>query len=102
MQPIFIGLAVSHFSESNQNWSMNATLAIIAVCICSFIFNVTHHPMMVFQARIGMRMRVASVALMYRKIFKLSKAALSQTGMGNIVCKLTFYNNGLIAQFMLI
>ncbi|XP_054155290.1 ATP-binding cassette subfamily C member 4-like [Oppia nitens] len=84
-QPILLGYVIDYFSNNNTIDYKNACLAALGVCLCSLLFISLHHPTLVLTHKIGMKMRIASCALMYKKSLRLSQASLGKTTIGQIV-----------------
>ncbi|CAG2110434.1 unnamed protein product [Medioppia subpectinata] len=84
-QPILLGYVIDYFSGVPAVTYQEACVAAAGVCLCSALFITLHHPMLVFSQEVGMRMRIASCALMYKKSLKLSRASLGKTTVGQIV-----------------
>ncbi|XP_056644078.1 ATP-binding cassette sub-family C member 4-like [Diorhabda sublineata] len=85
-QPMLISRLIGYFqpgSKQNNPWEIyvNAFLIILASLIQ--VTSVHNYQMRVM--RLGMKIRVASCALIYRKALKLSKTALVETTIGQMV-----------------
>ncbi|KAI1287409.1 ATP-binding cassette sub-family C member 4 [Halotydeus destructor] len=84
IQPLAIGIVVRYFSGDSID---DRTARIMAACVClaSMCFISSHHPFIAGSARIGMKVRVAVSTLIYRKILRLSKSAMSKTAVGQVI-----------------
>ena len=55
------------------------------VILCTALLISIFHPIMLRVMRLGMRVRVACCSLMYLKALRLSRAAVGQTAVGQII-----------------
>lgn len=55
------------------------------VVVCSLVNILSTHPYMMGVLHLGMKMRIGCCSLIYRKSLKLSKTALGQTTVGQVV-----------------
>ncbi|XP_025162191.1 multidrug resistance-associated protein 4 isoform X2 [Harpegnathos saltator] len=84
MQPYILGLFIWHFDTRATSTQNEAYIyASIIVILAILMIFVTHHSNLGL-AEIGMRMRIASSSLVYRKILRLSKSS-TVTSPGQIV-----------------
>ncbi|XP_049950812.1 probable multidrug resistance-associated protein lethal(2)03659 [Schistocerca serialis cubense] len=84
-QPLFLGLLLQYFSPGSTMPVSEAYLYATAVILCSLISAIVIHPYMMAMFHLGLKMRVASCSLLYRKALKLNKTALAQTTIGQVV-----------------
>ncbi|KAI2473989.1 ATP-binding cassette sub-family C member 4 [Diabrotica virgifera virgifera] len=82
-QPFLISKLVSYFQDGAK--SDNIVVCAITLIIVTFAQVVSIHHYQLKVMVLGMKIRVAACALIYRKALKLSKTALSQTTVGQMV-----------------
>ncbi|RNA09361.1 multidrug resistance-associated 4-like isoform X1, partial [Brachionus plicatilis] len=83
IQPLFISIILRYF-----NGTMEITEALIyagVISVCSIIVGILHHPYYLNACRYGMRLRVASSGLIYKKILRLSLKTLDSKSAGDII-----------------
>lgn len=85
LQPIFLGRLIEFFSDGSKVSTEDAYLFAAGVVVCSGITVFVIHPYMMAILHIGMKIRVACCSLIYRKALRLSKTALGQTTVGQVV-----------------
>ncbi|KAG6460722.1 hypothetical protein O3G_MSEX012179 [Manduca sexta] len=84
-QPLFLGKLVEYYSVGNHMESSEAYLYAGAVVLCSALNVFVVHPYMMAILHMGMKFRVACCSLIYRKSLRLSKTALGETTVGQVV-----------------
>ncbi|CAH0405995.1 unnamed protein product [Chilo suppressalis] len=85
-QPVFLGKLVEYYSPENENIdSTEAYYYAGAVVLCSALNVFVVHPYMMAILHMGMKFRVACCSLIYRKSLRLSKTALGETTVGQVV-----------------
>ncbi|CAH2099846.1 unnamed protein product [Euphydryas editha] len=85
-QPIFLGWLVEYYSpDQNTVKPTEAYLYAGAVVLCSALNVFVVHPYMMAILHMGMKFRVACCSLIYRKSLRLSKTALGETTVGQVV-----------------
>ncbi|KAF2353844.1 ABC transporter type 1 transmembrane domain [Trinorchestia longiramus] len=85
-QPVLLGFLIRNLSGYpglDERW-MSWVFA-TGIVMCSFIYILTHHPFFFGIQRIGMQIRIGSCAMIFRKSLRLSKAALANTTVGQMV-----------------
>ncbi|XP_044009489.1 probable multidrug resistance-associated protein lethal(2)03659 [Aphidius gifuensis] len=88
LQPLAVGRLVRHFSkanEENKSTDMEAYLAAGVIILCSVVNMFAIHPYMMASTHVGMKIRVACCSLVYRKSLKLSRVALGEKSIGQVV-----------------
>ncbi|PNF34544.1 hypothetical protein B7P43_G10750, partial [Cryptotermes secundus] len=84
-QPIFLGGLIRYFSPGSSVDRDTAYMYAAGVIICS-LFNIfCKNPIWLAVYHIGMKMRVGTCSLIYRKALRLSKTALGETTVGQAV-----------------
>lgn len=84
--PIFIGKLVAYFSKDQTQYSINDAYIFAFIIIVSLVINrMMVHPSMMAVMHLAMKLRVACSSLIYRKTLRLSKAALAQASVGQLV-----------------
>lgn len=87
-QPLCLGGLVAYYSDTNNLESDDKTTAYlyaVGVILCS-AFNVLFmHPYMLGMFHTGMKVRVAMCSMIYRKALRLSRTALGDTTIGQVV-----------------
>ena len=68
MQPIFLGWLISYFSEDSADDEYAGYLYGVLVVVCSIFTVWTIHPYMLSILHLGMKVRVATCSLAYRKV----------------------------------
>lgn len=72
MQPIFLGWLISYFSEDSRDDEYAGYLYGFLVIVCSVITVWIIHPYMLSILHLGMKIRVATCSLAYRKVSIMS------------------------------
>ncbi|XP_076255687.1 putative multidrug resistance-associated protein lethal(2)03659 isoform X3 [Rhynchophorus ferrugineus] len=85
-QPIFLGQLLQFYSPNDVDVSKNeAYMYAGGVVFCSLVNILIVHPYMMGAIHLGMKLRIACCTLIYRKSLKLSKTALGETTVGQVV-----------------
>ncbi|XP_039765461.1 multidrug resistance-associated protein 4-like isoform X1 [Pararge aegeria] len=85
-QPVFLGKLVEYYSPDQKTVKpREAYLYAGAVVLCSALNVFFVHPYMMAILHMGMKFRVACCSLIYRKSLRLSKTALGETTVGQVV-----------------
>ncbi|KAK3762198.1 hypothetical protein RRG08_057436 [Elysia crispata] len=84
-QPLLLVELLDYFTSNSPRTRAEAWLFATGVVLCSASQTLTHHPYFFGTARIGMRARVGSCSLMYRKCLRLSNESLNESSIGQIV-----------------
>ncbi|GLV41664.1 uncharacterized protein CBL_06893 [Carabus blaptoides fortunei] len=86
LQPLALGQLISYYRPNQTEISeTDAYLYASGVIGCSLANVFVIHPYMMAILHMGMKMRVACCSLIYRKALKLSKTALGETTVGQVV-----------------
>lgn len=86
LQPVALGKLIQYYSPNQTEISKTeAYLFAGGVIGCSLVNVFVTHPYMMAILHMGMKLRVACCSLIYRKALKLSKTALGQTTVGQVV-----------------
>lgn len=84
-QPVFLGKLVEYYSPGHSMKKEDAYIYAGAVVLCSALNVFVVHPYMMAILHMGMKFRVACCSLIYRKSLRLSKTALGETTVGQVV-----------------
>ncbi|CAG9575865.1 unnamed protein product [Danaus chrysippus] len=85
-QPVFLGKLVEYYSPDQKTMKpQEAYMYAGAVVLCSALNVFVVHPYMMAILHMGMKFRVACCSLIYRKSLRLSKTALGETTIGQVV-----------------
>ncbi|XP_063890892.1 ATP-binding cassette sub-family C member 4 [Helicoverpa armigera] len=84
-QPVFLGKLVEFYSAGHTMQREEAYMYAGAVVLCSALNVFVVHPYMMAILHMGMKFRVACCSLIYRKSLRLSKTALGETTVGQVV-----------------
>ncbi|CAH0600445.1 unnamed protein product [Chrysodeixis includens] len=84
-QPVFLGKLVEFYSPGHSMKRKEAYMYAGAVVLCSALNVFVVHPYMMAILHMGMKFRVACCSLIYRKSLRLSKTALGETTVGQVV-----------------
>ncbi|KAK5646962.1 hypothetical protein RI129_005426 [Pyrocoelia pectoralis] len=86
LQPIMLGELLAYYAPGQTSVTKsNAYWYAFGVVACSLIQVLMLPPIILVLTQIGMKMRIASCSLIYRKVLKLSKTALEETSTGQIL-----------------
>ncbi|XP_014467785.1 PREDICTED: multidrug resistance-associated protein 4-like [Dinoponera quadriceps] len=89
LQPILQGWIIKYFNgkpDASDRVTREDALIYTAYLVISLIITVILlHNVSLMMQQIGMRVRIACSSLVYRKLLRLSRTSLSQTGTGQIV-----------------
>ncbi|XP_025264055.1 multidrug resistance-associated protein 4 [Camponotus floridanus] len=80
MQPYLLGLLIWHFDPRATSTQKEAYLYAFGVIIIGIIVMLINHHSYIGLLEIGMRVRIASSSLLYRKILRLSKSSTTTPG----------------------
>ncbi|ODM98987.1 Multidrug resistance-associated protein 4 [Orchesella cincta] len=83
-QPIFLRMLIKSFSDHGVTSSQQLVYA-SGVCFTSLAHALLMHPVSFGILHLGMKCRVATSSLIYRKTLKLSKAAQEETPIGQLI-----------------
>lgn len=83
--PILLGKMIKTSTESSENKQSETYLYAVAIILCNFLSVILIHPLHLSNMALGMRIRIAACAMIYRKALKLSRTALNNTSTGQIV-----------------
>ncbi|XP_034484923.1 probable multidrug resistance-associated protein lethal(2)03659 [Drosophila innubila] len=83
-QPICLYGIMIYFSGEDPD-PLKAQLYAAGLIACSLLTVMSGHPYLLGQMHLGMKMRIALCSLMYRKSLRLSRTALSDTSVGQVV-----------------
>ncbi|XP_015127764.1 multidrug resistance-associated protein 4 [Diachasma alloeum] len=85
LQPYVLGLLTSFFARDSTITIQEAyTYASLVVIMSAIVALIDHHSNL-GQLEMGMRLRIASSSLIYRKILKLSRSSANRTTSGQII-----------------
>ncbi|XP_034663833.1 probable multidrug resistance-associated protein lethal(2)03659 [Drosophila subobscura] len=89
-QPLFLGGLVAFYADSsNQEGDgenqVKAYLYALGVILCSAFNVLLMHPYMLGMFHLGMKARIAMTSMIYRKALRLSRTALGDTTIGQVV-----------------
>lgn len=86
LQAISLGGLVSFYAPDNVDTTVNKAYMYAGIVIgCTLITVLVSHPTNMGILHIGMKIRVSVCALLYRKALRLSKTALGDTTVGQVV-----------------
>lgn len=86
LQAISLGNLVSYYAPDNVNMTMQEAYIYAGIVIgCTLVTVLVSHPTNMGILHIGMKIRVSVCALLYRKALRLSKTALGDTTVGQVV-----------------
>ncbi|CAL8127080.1 unnamed protein product [Orchesella dallaii] len=83
-QPLCLGLLIRYFSKKEEFNEADGYLFAGAVVFASGFYTFTHHPYFFGVQHVGMKIRIACCALVYRKALRLSQTALGKTNVGQL------------------
>ncbi|CAL8080013.1 unnamed protein product [Orchesella dallaii] len=83
-QPIFLRLLIRSFSDHSVTSSQQLVYA-AGVCLTSLFHALLMHPISFGILHLGMKCRISTCSLIYRKTLRLSKAAQEQTPIGQLI-----------------
>ncbi|XP_050295811.1 probable multidrug resistance-associated protein lethal(2)03659 [Anthonomus grandis grandis] len=84
-QPFFLSKLLEYYEPGSNMPKQEAFLYAGAIAVSTFVSQAFIHNFMLNNFHLGMKIRVATSALIYRKALKLSKAALVETTVGQMV-----------------
>ncbi|XP_057653041.1 uncharacterized protein LOC130891946 [Diorhabda carinulata] len=85
LRPIILAELIKLFADKNVADNYEIYVYSVALIIVSFLSTITlHHVIFAMQA-IGMRVRIATSSLVYRKVTRLSQRSLGETPAGKVV-----------------
>jgi len=84
-QPLFMGWMIEYFTPGSTMSLSEVYLYGTGVVMMSAVYTFTHHPYFFGVMHTGMKVRVASCSVLYRKALRLSNSALGQTTVGQMV-----------------
>ncbi|XP_030747810.1 probable multidrug resistance-associated protein lethal(2)03659 [Sitophilus oryzae] len=86
VQPLALGKLMNYYSPNQTTVSIQQAYMYAGVLIVSsFLSVVVSHSYMLACHHLGMKMRIACCSLIYRKTLKLSKTALTETTIGQMI-----------------
>ncbi|XP_070582140.1 ATP-binding cassette sub-family C member 4-like [Ptychodera flava] len=84
VEPIIITRLIDYFSPDSQMTDKEAYLHAMGVSLCTITRAIIHHPHFFGTQRIGMHVRIASCAMIYKKALKLNNKAFKKTTTGQM------------------
>ncbi|XP_071557590.1 ATP-binding cassette subfamily C member 4-like [Temnothorax nylanderi] len=87
--PIFQSWIINYFAKDStaktEQQTNDVLISISAMIICNIVSVLIMHHTMLLSMQIGMRIRVSCSSLLYRKLLRLNRASMNQTGTGQIM-----------------
>ncbi|KAL1513420.1 hypothetical protein ABEB36_002837 [Hypothenemus hampei] len=83
--PLFLAEFLKYYEPDSNMSKTNAYYYAGGIVICTFLTSGCIHTYMLHAFHLGMKIRVATSTLIYRKALKLSKSALAETTVGQMV-----------------
>ncbi|XP_011877750.1 PREDICTED: multidrug resistance-associated protein 4-like isoform X2 [Vollenhovia emeryi] len=85
--PIFQSWIIDYFAQTSKYKTETDDVLIYIACmvLCNIISVLIMHHTMMQSMQIGMRIRVSCSSLLYRKLLRLNRASMNQTGTGQIM-----------------
>ncbi|ODN02112.1 Multidrug resistance-associated protein 4 [Orchesella cincta] len=83
-QPLMLGYLIRYFTKKEEFNEADGYLFAGAVVFASGFYTFTHHPYFFGVQHVGMKIRIACCALVYRKSLRLSQTALGKTNVGQL------------------
>ncbi|KAF6206425.1 hypothetical protein GE061_017658 [Apolygus lucorum] len=102
VQPLMLQGLIRYFAEGSEMSVEDAYAYAAGILVCSLIPCFVLHPYMLCIQHLGMRLRIAMCSMIYRKALRLSRTALGQTTIGQIVNLMSNDVNRFDVTFMLI
>ncbi|GFS16324.1 cystic fibrosis transmembrane conductance regulator [Elysia marginata] len=84
-QPVLLAVFLDYFSQDSKTTSTEAWLYATGVVLCAVLIGLLHHPYFFESSRVGMKMRVSSCSIIYKKSLRLSNKSLNESSAGQIV-----------------
>ncbi|CAG9768689.1 unnamed protein product [Ceutorhynchus assimilis] len=84
-QPLFLAQFLQYYEPDSTMTKTEAYYYALAIVMCSLLSQTFNHTFMLHNFHLGMKIRVATSALVYRKALKLSNGALAETTVGQMV-----------------
>ncbi|KAG8310921.1 hypothetical protein J6590_054244 [Homalodisca vitripennis] len=88
-QPLLLARMLKYFSPESKMGKSEAWLYALGVVLCTVSSVIVNNPLWLGLLHHAMKLRVACCSLIYRKSLRLSKAALGQTTVGQVVNLMT-------------
>ncbi|XP_076312443.1 ATP-binding cassette sub-family C member 4-like [Tachypleus tridentatus] len=85
LQPVMLGWVIRYFSDPTAITKEEMYLSAGGVCLLAALQIFFHHPYFLRVWRTGMRLRIASCNLVYKKALKLDQTSLENTTIGHMV-----------------
>ncbi|XP_063966914.1 ATP-binding cassette sub-family C member 4-like isoform X1 [Lytechinus pictus] len=85
LQPIILSYLITYFSPEPEITTTQAYICAFAMALSGAAATVMHHPYFFKMQRVGMQVRIATSALVFRKSLRLSNSALGKTTVGKLV-----------------
>ena len=78
IQPLLLGGLIRYFDDSASVSTSEAYLYALGMTLCAAILALTHHPYFYIVQRIGMAVRVACSALIYKKVSPITSSCIKK------------------------
>lgn len=85
IQPLFLAYLIRSYGSGDPTEQYKSYIYAAGIVLTTIAYPMTHHPYFFEVTHLGMKMRVACCSLLYRKALALSRAALNQTTVGQMV-----------------
>ncbi|XP_050293273.1 probable multidrug resistance-associated protein lethal(2)03659 [Anthonomus grandis grandis] len=83
--PLFLSQLLEYFEPQSVMSKQTAYYYAGAIATCVFLSSAFQHHYMLHNYHLGMKLRVATSSIIYRKVLKLNKSALAETTVGQMV-----------------
>lgn len=85
VRPLCLMVIIEYLKDNDAYESNYVILAAGTLIVSSFLYIILNYINFVSALRIGMRMRVAATALIFKKVMRLSKTSMEQTTIGQVI-----------------